>query len=103
MAQRATTPVLEAHEPQGHYPIPNRSKVQGAVGFCDRMGLPYYKEDVFRIFGVYGIAGRNLILVCDLFCHPRARFQGLAAHVIQNPLSGSAVWNSCIIHANFYG
>ena len=29
------------------YPTPIKAKVQGAIEFCDRMNLSYYKEDIF--------------------------------------------------------
>ena len=31
---------------------PTKAKVQGAVEFCQKMGIPFFKEDVFRTFGV---------------------------------------------------
>lgn len=37
-------------ESNGHYFTPARAKVRGAVEFCERMGIPYFKEDVFRTF-----------------------------------------------------
>ena len=44
-----------------HYPTPTRPKMQGAIEFCDRMGFPYYKEYVFRTFGVRHRQGYELI------------------------------------------
>ena len=33
-----------------HHDIPTKAKVQGAIEFCERMNLFYYKNDVFRTF-----------------------------------------------------
>jgi hypothetical protein len=40
-----------------HFPTPTKAKIQGAVEFCDRMGIPHYKEDVFRTFNVSHATG----------------------------------------------
>lgn len=42
----------ENRENHGHYFTPARAKVRGAVEFCERMGIPYVKADVFRTFKV---------------------------------------------------
>lgn len=42
----------EDREGHGHYFTPARAKVRGAVQFCERMGIEYFKEDVFRTFNV---------------------------------------------------
>ncbi len=39
-------------EDNSHYFTPARAKVRGAVQFCDRMGIQYFKEDIFRTFNV---------------------------------------------------
>ena len=46
------TPIFDSRERQKHYTTPVKAKVQGAVEFCERMGISYYKEDVFRTFDV---------------------------------------------------
>ena len=35
-----------------HTDTPTKAKTQGAVEFCEKQGIPYFKEDVFRTFGV---------------------------------------------------
>lgn len=35
-----------------HHDTPTKAKVQGAVEFCEKQGIPFFKEDVFRTFGV---------------------------------------------------
>ena len=35
-----------------YHDTPTKAKVQGAIEFCERMGVPYYKNDVFRTFNV---------------------------------------------------
>ena len=40
-----------------HYPTPTKAKIQGAVEFCDRMGILYFKKDVFRTFNMSHHAG----------------------------------------------
>ena len=42
----------EDREGHGHYFTPARAKVRGAVQFCERMGIEYFKGDVFRTFNV---------------------------------------------------
>ena len=49
---RSTTPLLEITGPGVEVPTPNKAKIQGAVEFCEAMGISYYKEDVFRVFNV---------------------------------------------------
>lgn len=46
-----TTP-NDHRENNSHYFTPARAKVRGAVEFCDRMGIDYFKEDIFRTFNV---------------------------------------------------
>lgn len=45
--ERPNTPEPDSEESRMHYPTPAKTKIQGAVEFCDAMGLPYYKADVF--------------------------------------------------------
>ena len=61
MDQQATTPTLEPREPEAHYHTPNKTAVRGAVEFCDRMGLPYFKKDVFRTFEVSHTQGWEML------------------------------------------
>jgi hypothetical protein len=60
-SHRERTPVLEPREPWGDFPTPNKAKIQGAVEFCERMNIPYYKEDVFRTFGVSRQRGYEIL------------------------------------------
>ena len=39
-------------EDDSHYFTPARVKVRGAVQFCDRMGIDYFKDDIFRTLNV---------------------------------------------------
>lgn len=55
--ERLNTPKPTFSESQMHYPTPTKSKIQGAVEFCDAMNLPYFKEDVFRVFNISHHAG----------------------------------------------
>ena len=47
----AITP-LENRLGESHYFTPTQAKVRRAVQFCEKMGMQYFKEDVFRIFDV---------------------------------------------------
>ena len=38
-----------------------RIKMKGAIEFCDAMHIPYFKEDLFRVFGVSHSSGYRLI------------------------------------------
>ena len=49
---RAPTTPDDHLEDDSHYFTPARAKVRGAVQFCDRMGIVYFKEDIFRLFNV---------------------------------------------------
>jgi hypothetical protein len=40
-----------------HAPTPIKSKIKGAVEFCDQMGILYFKENVFRTLNVSHAAG----------------------------------------------
>ena len=42
----------EDREGHGYHFTPARARVRGAVQFCERMGIGYFKEDVFRTFDV---------------------------------------------------
>lgn len=55
--ERPNTPELDSHEARKHLPTPTKSKIKGAVEFCDRIGVPYFKEDVFRTFNVSHASG----------------------------------------------
>lgn len=55
--ERPKTPEYGSSESRMHIPTPIKSKIKGAVEFCDRMGISYFKEDVFRIFNVGHAAG----------------------------------------------
>ena len=46
-----TTP-LEIRLGESHYLTPTWAKVRGAVQFCEKMWMQYFKEDVFRKFDV---------------------------------------------------
>ena len=35
-----------------HIKTPTKAKIQGAVEFCEKQGISYHKEDVFRTFDV---------------------------------------------------
>jgi hypothetical protein len=52
MNRFTTPPVLKAHEFEKHHPTLNKAKIQGVVEFCEKMKIPYHKEDVFRTFNV---------------------------------------------------
>ncbi len=45
--QAPQTTLIEDHEGNGHYFTPVQAKVRDAVRFCERMGIEYFKEDVF--------------------------------------------------------
>ena len=44
-----------------HYETPTKAKVQGAVEFCQKMGIPFFKADVFRTFNVEQRRGHELL------------------------------------------
>jgi transposase len=52
---------LEAHDAQHHHPTLNKAKIQGAVEFCEKMNISYYKEDVFRTFNVPRETGYRIL------------------------------------------
>jgi hypothetical protein len=35
-----------------HHDTPKKAKIQGAIEFMEAKGIPFFKEDVFRHFGV---------------------------------------------------
>ena len=49
--QASQTPP-EDREGHGHYFTPSRAKIRAAVQFCERMGIEYFMEDVFRTLNV---------------------------------------------------
>ena len=49
---RAPTTPDDHLDDDSHYFTPARAKVRGAAQFCDRMGIDYFKEDIFRLFNV---------------------------------------------------
>ena len=55
--ERPNTAEPNSSESRMHYPTPTKAKIQGAVEFCDRMGILYFKKDVFRTFNVSHHAG----------------------------------------------
>lgn len=59
--QRSTSPILEPHQSAHEYPTPTKAKIQGAIEFCDKMGIKYHTKDVFRVFGVSRPSGYRLL------------------------------------------
>jgi len=56
--------IIMASEDQSdykHHDTPTKAKVQGAIEFCERMNIPYYKNDVFRTFGVSKNQGYQML------------------------------------------
>jgi hypothetical protein len=49
---RFTPLLLKTHDSQKHHPTPNEAKIQEAIKFCEKMNIPFYKEDVVRTFNV---------------------------------------------------
>lgn len=37
----------------GHYSIPIRVRIRGAIQFCKHMSIKYFKENVFQILNVF--------------------------------------------------
>jgi hypothetical protein len=50
--KRLNTPEPDSHKSRMHVPTFIKSKIKGAVEFCDKMNISYFKEDVFRTFNV---------------------------------------------------
>ena len=50
--KRSTTTDTHAHDSKLHYYTPRKAKIQGAIEFCEKQGIKYFKNDVFRIFNV---------------------------------------------------
>jgi len=51
-------------EPEDHYQhheTPTKAKIQGAIEFCERMNISYYKNDVFRTFNVSKRQGYEML------------------------------------------
>lgn len=44
-----------------HHDTPTKAKIQGAVEFCEKQGIPFFKEDVFRTFGVSHAKGYKIL------------------------------------------
>lgn len=59
----AAIPLLENREGESHYITPTRAKIRGAVQFCEKMEIEYFKEDVFRAFDVFSRQGWDFL--CD--------------------------------------
>lgn len=45
--QAPQTPPTEDREGKGHYFTPALAKARGVVQFYERMGIEYFKEDIF--------------------------------------------------------
>ena len=50
--KRSTTTDTHAHDSKLHYHTPRKAKIQGAIEFCEKQGIEYFKNDVFRTFNV---------------------------------------------------
>ena len=59
--QAPQTPPREDHEGNGHYFTPAQAKVRGAVQFCERIGIEYFKKDVFQTFNVSHCQGYEFL------------------------------------------
>ena len=44
-----------------HHDPHTKARIQGAIEFCERMGITYYKNDVFRTFNVSKTRGYELL------------------------------------------
>ena len=44
-----------------NHDTPTKAKVQEAVEFCQKMGIPFFKADVFRTFGVENRQSHELL------------------------------------------
>ena len=49
---RSTVHNRDDHKPGSSYETPRKAKVQGAVEFCEKQGIEYFKSDVFCTFNV---------------------------------------------------
>ena len=49
---RAPLTAPQNRQGSSHYFTPARARVRGAVKICDRKGMDYFKEDIFRTFNV---------------------------------------------------
>ena len=52
---------IEEHEYCKEYATPHKAMVQGTVSFLEAKGIPFYREDVFRHFGVSHTAGYKML------------------------------------------
>lgn len=59
--ERPNTPIPEHHIPRSHYTTPIKAKVQGAAEYYQAKGLPYNKQDIFRIFKVSKTRGYEIL------------------------------------------
>ena len=50
--KRSTTTDTHAHDSKLHYHTPRKAKIQGAIEFCKKQGIKYFKNNVFRTFNV---------------------------------------------------
>lgn len=55
--ERPITPESDSSVSRKNVPTPIKAKIQGAVEFCDKIEISYYKEDVFRVFNVGHTSG----------------------------------------------
>ena len=58
----------EDRKGHGHYFISAQAKVRGAVRFCKRMGIEYFKDNIFQIFNIFHCQGYEF-LRNDSFLH----------------------------------
>ena len=65
MTARRTQKRRAHHEPNTHYDTPRKAKVVGTMEFLSETGglngNPYFKEDVFRFYGMDSCAGHRLL------------------------------------------
>ena len=54
---RAPTTPNDDRENYSHYFTPVRTKVRGAVEFCNQMEIDYFKKDIFQTFNVSNCKG----------------------------------------------
>ncbi len=52
---------MEPEDHYNHHDTPTKAKVQGAIEFCERMNIPYFKNDVFKTFGVSKHQGYQML------------------------------------------
>jgi hypothetical protein len=59
--RKRVRPIHETHEYYKEYSIPVKAKVQGTVEFLEAQNIPYFKNDVFRHFGVSKSSGYEML------------------------------------------